>query len=85
MSNSYAHAFPNGTGSISVSLSGGQSGDHATLTFADDGIGFRENGGAKWHGLALVKRLMEQVNGSATLRLDHGVEWTLKFPVPSNP
>jgi two-component sensor histidine kinase len=30
-----------------------------------------------------VKRLMEQVNGTATVRSDHGTEWTLKFPVPA--
>ncbi|MEJ0069358.1 MAG: hypothetical protein WDO24_12250 [Pseudomonadota bacterium] len=50
--------------------------------FADDGPGFSENGNSKRHGLGLVKRLMEQVGGSATLRSDHGTEWTLKFPVP---
>jgi two-component sensor histidine kinase len=84
MSNSYAHAFPCGTGSIKVSLHRNETGDDATLTFADDGIGFTQYGDARWHGLALVKRLMEQVNGSATLRSDHGSEWTLKFPVPTN-
>ncbi len=82
IANSYAHAFPNGEGVISVSLSGGTRGDDATLLFSDDGIGFTESVDSKRHGLSLVKRLMQQVNGSAMLRSDHGSTWSLKFPVP---
>jgi two-component sensor histidine kinase len=82
VANSYAHAFPSGEGSISVSLSLGQSGKDATIIFADDGVGFSERGDSARHGLQLVRRLMEQVGGSATLRSDHGTEWTLTFPVP---
>jgi two-component sensor histidine kinase/DNA-binding response OmpR family regulator len=85
IANSYAHAFPHGTGSISVSLSSGQSADNATIIFADDGVGFAEDSNTKRHGLQLVKRLMEQVSGSATLHSFHGAEWTLKFPVPTIP
>jgi two-component sensor histidine kinase/ActR/RegA family two-component response regulator len=83
ISNSYLHAFPNGAGTISVSLLGGKPGDEATITFADDGVGFRETGDSKRHGLGLVKRLMEQVDGSAELRSDHGAVWTLRFPIPT--
>ena len=85
VTNSYAHAFPDGMGTISVSMSVDRSGDNATISFIDDGVGFvnaREN---KRHGMGLVKRLMEQVGGSAALRSDHGSEWTLKFPVPIGP
>jgi two-component sensor histidine kinase/DNA-binding response OmpR family regulator len=85
VTNSYAHAFPDGKGTISVSMSMDQSGDNATISFIDDGVGFvhaREN---KRHGIGLVKRLMEQVGGSAALRSEHGSEWTLKFPVPITP
>jgi signal transduction histidine kinase len=85
IANSYAHAFPHGTGSISVSLSSDQSADNATIIFADDGVGFAEDSNTKRHGLQLVKRLMEQVSGSATLHSFHGSEWTLKFPVPIIP
>ena len=59
-----------------------EEGDGATIIFRDDGVGFAEIGSSKRHGLALVKRLMEQVGGSAILRSDHGCEWTLKFRVP---
>jgi two-component sensor histidine kinase len=85
ISNSYAHAFPNNTGTISVRLTPSEKGDEATITFRDDGVGFTEQGGSKRHGLGLVKRLMVQVGGSAELRADRGSEWTLRFPVPSSP
>jgi len=86
IANSYVHAFPNGTGTISVALLRGGPGDEATITFADDGVGFSENGDSKRHGLGLVKRLMQQVSGTATLRSgQQGTEWTLKFPVPLAP
>jgi two-component sensor histidine kinase len=82
VANSYAHAFPSGEGSINVSLSLSQSGKEATIIFADDGVGFSDTGDSARHSLQLVRRLMEQVGGSATLRTDHGTEWTLTFPVP---
>ena len=56
--------------------------NEATLVFADDGVGFIESGDSKRQGLGLVRRLMQQVGGSATLNSQHGSEWTLKFPVP---
>jgi two-component sensor histidine kinase len=89
--NSYAHAFPDGRGSISVSLSSGQPGEDATIFFADDGVGFAEKDDSERNGLRLMRRLMEQVGGSVALRSDngtewtHGTEWTLKFPVPVIP
>jgi len=86
ISNSYVHAFPDGTGTINVALLRGEPGDDATITFHDDGVGFSENGDSKRHGLGLVKRLMHQVKGSAKLRSDqHGTEWTLTFPTPRIP
>jgi two-component sensor histidine kinase/CheY-like chemotaxis protein len=85
IANSYGHAFPCGTGAISVSLLLGQSGDDATIVFSDDGVGFVENGDSNRQGLRLVRRLIEQVSGTATLCSDHGSEWTLTFPVPTVP
>ncbi len=81
IANSYAHAFPGGTGSIDVSLAPDQAGTTATLVFKDNGVGFTDTGTNKRNGLGLVKRLTEQINGAATLRSDHGAEWTLIFPV----
>ena len=85
IANSYGHAFPSGTGTISVSLHRNDIADEATLVFADNGVGFIEAGNSKRQGVGLVRRLMEQVGGSATLNSQHGSEWTLKFPVPKPP
>jgi two-component sensor histidine kinase/DNA-binding response OmpR family regulator len=84
ISNSFDHAFPNGVGAIDVALAL-TSGDEATITFTDDGVGFSESGDSKRHGLGLVRRLMGQVGGSAALAPSHGTEWKLKFPVPKVP
>ena len=40
ISNSYRHAFPVGRGTIKVSLAAAPPGSEATITFADDGVGF---------------------------------------------
>ena len=85
IANSYNHAFPGGTGIIRVSLHQNEIGNEATLVFADDGVGFVEPGNSKRQGLGLVRRLMQQVGGSATLNSQDGSEWTLKFPVPTPP
>jgi two-component sensor histidine kinase len=85
ISSSYEHAFPDGRGTITVSLSRSRQNDEATIFFSDDGVGFIEDGNSKRHGLGLVKRLMQQLSGSALLRSDHGSEWTLTFPVPPLP
>ena len=85
ISNSYLHAFPTEAGAITVSLLAGGEGKDATIEFVDDGIGFSDTGTSKRRGLGLVRRLMEQVDGSATLRCDQGTAWTLRFPVTAEP
>jgi len=82
LSNSYRHAFAQNVGAISVSLRAGKPGGEATIDFSDDGVGFVQTGDSKRHGLGLVKRLMQQVKGSAEVRSDRGTAWTLTFPVP---
>ena len=85
ISNSYLHAFPVDAGEITVSLHAGREGEDATIEFADDGIGFSDTGTSKRRGLGLVRRLMEQIDGSATLHSGHGTAWTLKFSAPVEP
>ncbi len=80
IANSFDHAFSDGTGSIHVSLSADRAGDGANLVIDDDGSGFVDTGHSKRNGLGLVRRLMEQIGGTATLCSDHGTEWTLKIP-----
>jgi two-component sensor histidine kinase len=82
ISNSYAHAFPERPGIISVSLSCNKSGEQATLTYSDDGAGYNGSVEGKRDGLRLVKRLMEQVTGLRAVHSDSGMEWRLTFPVP---
>jgi len=83
ISNSYLHAFPHGKGTIGVSLLIGEPRHEATLTFADDGVGFQETGDDKRQGLGLVRRLIKQINGSVDLRSGKdGSRWTLRFPLP---
>jgi two-component sensor histidine kinase/DNA-binding NarL/FixJ family response regulator len=84
VANCYAHAFPSGVGSVSLSLTTDtdHSGKNARLTLSDDGVGFVDADGSKRHGLGLVRRLAEQIGGSATVISDRGTEWNLTFPVP---
>jgi two-component sensor histidine kinase len=84
VTNSYDHAFPGGkSGSISVSVHCG-AGDIAVMTISDDGTGFLARPGNKRHGLGLVRRLVEQVRGSATVDSENGTAWTIKIPVPGS-
>jgi two-component sensor histidine kinase len=82
VSNSYDHAFPDGEkGSIIVSVRRAGGDDNvATMTISDDGAGFLAKAESKRHGLGLVRRLVEQVRGSATVNSDHGTVWTIKIP-----
>jgi two-component sensor histidine kinase len=81
VTNSYDHAFADGKpGSIIVSVRCADS-DTATMTISDDGAGFLGKAESKRHGLGLVRRLVEQVRGSASVDSDHGTVWTIKIPV----
>lgn len=80
VSNSYEHAFAAAGGSIRVDLAWSAVDGAATLTVRDDGISFLEKPASKRHGVGLVRRLMQQVHGTATMHPDHGTVWTLNFP-----
>jgi len=53
----------------------------ALLTIGDNGIGFVEPATSKRHGLGLVRRLMEQIDGAVRVVSDRGTTWTLAFPM----
>lgn len=80
-SNAYLHAFPSRPGSIRVVLTRKE--HTGLLTISDDGIGFAPQTTSKRHGLGLVRRLIEQEQGTAELNSEHGTVWTLTFPVPA--
>jgi two-component sensor histidine kinase len=56
-------------------------GDTAIMTISDDGTGFLAKAGSKRHGLGLVRRLVEQIRGSASVDSGHGTIWTVKIPI----
>ena len=81
VTNSYDHAFPGGKrGSILVSVRCADR-DFATMRISDNGTGFRPKAESKRHGLGLVRRLVEQVRGNATVNSDQGTVWTIQIPV----
>ena len=83
VTNSYDHAFPGGNGSINVSVrSAFPDINTMTMTISDDGEGFKAPTESKRHGLGLVRRLVEQVRGIASLDSENGTMWTIKIPVP---
>jgi two-component sensor histidine kinase len=81
VTNSYDHAFPTGKGATSVSVhrTAGDAG-MATMTIRDNGTGFQARAESKRHGVGLVRRLVEQIRGTATVDSNHGTVWTIRFP-----
>lgn len=82
VTNSYDHAFAVGPGAIHVSVRH-VTGDTkaATLTISDNGQGFEPRAGNKRQGIGLVRRLVEQVRGTAAVESDRrGTFWTIRFP-----
>jgi len=81
VTNSYDHAFPGGKGStiVSVHRTAGDV-DMATMTISDNGEGFKAKAESKRHELGLVRRLIEQIRGTAMVDSDHGTVWTIRFP-----
>jgi two-component sensor histidine kinase len=85
VTNSYDHAFPGGRGSITVSVqSAFPDANTMIMTLSDDGEGFKAQTESKRHGLGLVRRLVEQVRGIASLDSENGTVWTINIPVPSS-
>ncbi|HTH48346.1 MAG TPA: histidine kinase dimerization/phosphoacceptor domain -containing protein, partial [Candidatus Limnocylindria bacterium] len=81
VSNSYEHALPNISGTIIDYLRRSKTADEAVLTVSDNGTGFVEQAGSKRHGVGLVRRLVQQVHGTAELQSERGTVWTFRFPI----
>ncbi len=79
VSNAYIHGFPDGKGEIHVGLA--PCNVSASLTIGDNGVGFVDPPSSKRRGLGLVRRLMEQIGGTASVVSDCGTKWTLIFPI----
>ena len=78
-SNAYLHAFPSTSGIVRVSLTHKE--DIGYLTISDNGVGFVPSSTSKRHGIGLIKRLVEQENGTADLDCENGTVWNLAFPL----
>jgi two-component sensor histidine kinase len=82
VTNSYDHAFPGGKGAISVTLRRPAGGvEMATMTISDNGGGFEAKPYSKRHGVGLVRRLVEQVHGTAAVNSYLGTTWTIGIPI----
>jgi two-component sensor histidine kinase len=81
VTNSFDHAFPAGEGLISVSLRNEANADFAVMTIRDNGPGFTPVAESKRHGLGLVRRLSEQIGGTAVVERAKGTAWSITFPI----
>ncbi|AAB84974.1 sensor histidine kinase [Methanothermobacter thermautotrophicus] len=82
VTNSVKYAFPDGTGSVTVRIRSHD--DDVSLVVADDGVGLPEDiepENTDTLGLSLVSILTEQLDGTLTIRRDHGTEFRISFPV----
>jgi len=81
VTNSFDHAFPGGAGLTTVSVKAGAAADNlATIVVSDDGTGFHPNIQNKRRGLGLVRRLVEQVQGTIAVTSGQGTVWTIRVP-----
>lgn len=79
VSNAYLHAFPQGSGEIHVTMRAIPGG--VRLSVVDNGVGFVEVE-SKRRGVRLVRRLLEPVRATLSLKSDRGTAWTIHLPVP---
>jgi two-component sensor histidine kinase len=82
VANSYEHAFPANEGTIDVAVRRDPARpDMATLVVRDSGPGFEIQPGNKRHGLGLIRRLAQQIHGTAHFDGNGTTMWTIAFPV----
>jgi two-component sensor histidine kinase/putative methionine-R-sulfoxide reductase with GAF domain len=78
ITNSYKHAFPSGSGTIEVSVEARQV---PVIRVIDNGVGINPTITSNRHGLGLVRRLVEQVNGVISItRGDVGTQCEIVLP-----
>ncbi|MFP4383902.1 MAG: sensor histidine kinase [Spirochaetia bacterium] len=83
ISNSFKYAFPKhrkGTIRLSMDITD----DHAAIQISDNGVGLPDQtaGPARESlGLQLVYGLAEQLDGTLTVKSDHGASFTINFPL----
>jgi two-component sensor histidine kinase len=83
VANSYHHAFPDEKGTIDVAARNPIDDKMVTLTIVDNGRGFTPPAKTSRHGLSLVRRLIEQAEGTLVVDSVNGASWTIKVPAQS--
>lgn len=88
VTNSLKHAFPDGTGVISVSLRN-NAGSNLILAVSDNGIGPSDspaNGEIRTGlGTRIIANLVAQLDGTITTRSDNGMTTEVYLPMPAAP
>jgi len=79
LSNCFKHAFPDGDGTVNVSLKR-IADDRLQLSVEDDGVGFNDAVPAKGIGKKLVAGFARQLNGEFAFTSNTGSKFTLTFP-----
>lgn len=82
LANAFKHAFPEGSGEGTVSITARQEGDQGILIIGDSGVGMPvTEGRRKSLGLNLVDRLVEQINGTLEKPVAGQSEYRITFPL----
>jgi len=82
ISNSLKHAFPSGSGEVSVQLRANPD-QTFTLVVSDTGVGLPRDVDERTCpslGLQLVSLLLEKLDGTSEVRRSEGTMWTMTFP-----
>lgn len=80
LTNSIKYAFPENRGNITLEWK--QNAENYVLTFSDDGIGLPKNINLETTdnlGLNIIKSLVNQINGTITLKKTQGTQYTITF------
>jgi two-component sensor histidine kinase len=85
VTNALKHAFPDGTGTIDVSLRRGADGEVA-LIVSDNGIGMQAGAANAGHkpgiGSTIIDGLVAQLKGTMTMGSDHGTTTEIRIAAP---
>jgi PAS domain S-box-containing protein len=87
VTNSLKHAFPQGAGTVSVILRR-DAGQILSLIVADNGIGQQKRDTADDHaglGTGIIGRLVDQLEGNMTTRVENGSTTEIRFAQPGEP
>jgi two-component sensor histidine kinase len=79
--NAFMHAFPKGRGTIVLRLKRNDNKVSATLSIADNGIGFDAAKASTRNGMKLIHRFVEQIGGTMEITTNEGSEFRVTFPL----